>query len=132
VFDLRQPLFPAAYLTAHTSAICEIAFHKEPNKLFTASESGELWQWAQNTTPSLMDYDVDAGNPWLNSERAKSKINVSVALPEKDVLSISFLPFQVTSLISGIRKSINTFDTHRSKIICGSDNEAIYLIENLF
>lgn len=76
VFDLRQPLFPASYLMAHSSAICEIAFHRtEPSKLFTASENGELWQW--NTMPTY-DLQTDGGNPWLAlSERAKNKINVS-------------------------------------------------------
>jgi nuclear pore complex protein Nup43 len=72
-------------LTAHNSSICEIAFHRtEPTKLYTASENGELWQWAQNTMPTIisgMEYDLqtESGNinPWLNSERAKNKINVN-------------------------------------------------------
>ncbi|XP_065089178.1 nucleoporin Nup43-like [Ochlerotatus camptorhynchus] len=125
VWDLRQPQFPASYLKAHDHAISELAFHRtQPSRLFSASEGGELWQWNQNTMPTATggmlsgtttvneSSSSDTNNPWLNGERAKSKINV-------------------TSLLSGIRKAINSFDSCRSKIICGGDNEAIYLLENL-
>lgn len=118
VWDLRQPGFPASYLSAHNSAITEIGFHKsEPSKLFTASESGEVWQWTQNvmTIPNDVEPQIirhsesDNINPWLNGERAKSRINV-------------------TSLITDLRKPINSFDSFGSKIICGSDSEAVYFI----
>ncbi|XP_001850986.2 nucleoporin Nup43 [Culex quinquefasciatus] len=128
VWDLRQPQFPASYLKAHEHAITELAFHRtQPSRLFSASEGGELWQWNQNTLPSAASatgfmHDTssvmaaaaasDTNNPWLNGERAKSKI-------------------AVTSLLSGIRKAINSFDSCRSKVICGGDNEAIYLVENV-
>ncbi|XP_058445492.1 nucleoporin Nup43 [Malaya genurostris] len=124
VWDLRHKQFPASYLKAHEHAITELAFHKtQPSRLYSASEGGELWQWNQNTFPTatgnLLNSAVNGSglettetNPWLNGERAKSKINV-------------------TSLLSGIRKAINSFDSCRSKVICGGDNEAIYLVENL-
>lgn len=128
MWDLRQPQFPASYLKAHEHAITELAFHRtQPSRLFSASEGGELWQWNQNTLPSAASatgfmHDTssvmaaaaasDTNNPWLNGERAKSKI-------------------AVTSLLSGIRKAINSFDSCRSKVICGGDNEAIYLVENV-
>lgn len=56
--------------------------------------------------------DSENVNPWLNGERAKNKINV-------------------TSLFTGLKKSINTFDTVDSKIICGCDNEAVYFIDSI-
>lgn len=127
VWDLRQPQFPASYLKAHDHSITELAFHRtQPSRLFSASEGGELWQWNQNTQPTAasasggilggtvtaVNDSVDTNNPWLNGERAKSKINV-------------------TSLLSGIRKAVNSFDSCRSKVICGGDNEAIYLLENV-
>ncbi|XP_036344581.1 nucleoporin Nup43-like [Rhagoletis pomonella] len=117
VWDLRQPGFPASYLSAHTSAITEIGFHhREPSKLFTAAEGGELWLWKQQSSTGITDMEASAAehcNPWLNGERAKSRINV-------------------TSLISNLRKSINTFDASGSKIICGSDSEAIYFIDSIY
>lgn len=117
VWDLRQPGYPASYLSAHTSAITEIRFnHREPSKLFTASESGELWLWHQQSNMSITNMEnpvAENVNPWLNGERAKNRINV-------------------TCLISNLRKSINTFDACDSKLICGSDSEAIYLIDNIY
>lgn len=117
VWDLRQHAFPASYLSAHTNAITELHFHRtQPNKLFTASESGELWQWNQqqmNEISVQSTIEIENINPWLNGERAKNKINV-------------------TALITGINKSINSFDAIGSKVICGCDSEAIYYIENLF
>ncbi|XP_055543784.1 nucleoporin Nup43 [Wyeomyia smithii] len=121
VWDLRQKQFPASYLKAHDHAITELAFHRtEPSRLFSASEGGELWQWNQNSLPAASSSiagsagldSTETNNPWLNGERAKSKISV-------------------TSLLSGIRKAINSFDSCRAKVICGGDNEAIYLIDNL-
>nr|XP_014086192.1 nucleoporin Nup43 [Bactrocera oleae] len=117
VWDLRQPGYPASYLSAHTSAITEIGFHhREPSKLFTASECGELWLWQQQSDIGMTNMEKPVAenvNPWLNGERAKNRINV-------------------TCLISNLRKPINTLDASGSKLICGSDSEAIYLIDNIY
>jgi len=48
VYDIRQPSFPASYLSAHDHASTELKFHPtQPDKLFTASANGELWKWTQ-------------------------------------------------------------------------------------
>lgn len=118
VWDLRNPGYPASYLSAHTSPITDIGFHRsDPSKLFTTAESGELWLWAQHPTMAGVHKSMEPStttentNPWLNGERAKNRISV-------------------TSLMSDLRKSINSFDTQSSKIICGSDSEAIYFVDN--
>ena len=86
MWDLRNFDHQALYLSAHDSSISEINFHPtEPSKLFTSSETGELYQWS---TPSgqVLDGGVDSQlkyaesenvNPWLSGERIKNKINVS-------------------------------------------------------
>ncbi|XP_037955390.1 nucleoporin Nup43-like [Teleopsis dalmanni] len=117
VWDLRQPGIPASYLSAHTSAITELAFHHtDPTKLFTASEDGEMWLWSQHMVTSIPSFiglqKEETENPWLSGERAKNRISV-------------------TALISDLRKPINSFDSNGSKIICSSDSEAIYLIDNI-
>lgn len=86
VWDLRNPSYPASYLTAHESAISEIAFHEtDPTKLFTAAEDGELYQWSHNSTAQILDGGVDghlkydemeSSSPWLSGERIKNKITV--------------------------------------------------------
>lgn len=127
VWDLRKcdeplnnQLFPASYLRAHDFGITEIKFHQtQPTKMFSTSENGELCQWSQNTLQAIpSEFDPQKNiqestvNPWLNGERIKNKISVK-------------------TVIDGLRKSINSFDTHRSRLICSCDNEAIYLIDNL-
>lgn len=39
---------------------------------------------------------------------------------------------QWSPIISGLRKAINTFDAVGPNIICGCDNEAVYLVENVY
>lgn len=119
VFDLRQPTTPAAYLSAHSSNLNEIKFHhSEPSKLYTCSEDGELWLWNQSMPLSIgisglpsemMPEEV----PWLNAESTKSNI-------------------AVTNLINAQNMSINTFDSFRNKVIAAGDNEAIYLVDQLY
>lgn len=112
VFDLRKPNIPASYLSAHSEPINEIGFHKtEPSKLFTAAESGELWLWTQNTQPVIGIRETEA--PWLNGERAKSSIDV-------------------TSLLEGRGMAINSFDSFRNKVIAAGDNEAVYLVDQMY
>lgn len=84
VWDLRNPMFPASYLSAHESPITDMAYHRtDPTKLYTASEAGELFQWSYklNQISDRIDGQVKAPetdniNPWLCGERTKNKINV--------------------------------------------------------
>lgn len=85
IWDLRQPAFPASYYTVHeNTSVSDIAFHRtDPTKLFTASESGELFQWshkAQQITEridgQLTVVENENINPWLCGQRTKSRINV--------------------------------------------------------
>lgn len=123
VWDLRKPNYPASYFTAHKLGITELAFHKsQTNKVLTASESGELWLWNQNNPPQMHTMDTESQvstsgggdiDPWLNGELANTKFNV-------------------TALIDDIKKPISSFDIVNSKVICACDNEAIYLIDNVY
>lgn len=119
VWDLRNPGYPASYLSAHTSPITDIGFHRsDPSKLFTTAESGELWLWSLHSpmgVPTAIEPSSNTDNninPWLNGERAKNRISV-------------------TSLMSDLRKAINSFDCQSSKIVCGSDSEAFYFVDNI-
>lgn len=126
VWDLRKcdepldkNLFASSYLSAHDFAITEMKFHQtQPSKMFTASESGEICQWTQKQgIPTEFESQKNSAesttmNPWLIGERIKNKINVK-------------------TILDGVRKSINTFDIFKSKLICASDNEAVYLIDNI-
>ncbi|KAG4077740.1 hypothetical protein HA402_011169 [Bradysia odoriphaga] len=118
VWDLRQPEYPASYVSAHDTAITEIAFHPtEPVKVYTASEGGELYQWLNNSNEFTIDgidrqpSQTETINPWLSGERTKN--------------TISWTP-----LISGLHKAINSFSVCGAKMVCSSDNEAVYFIDN--
>lgn len=89
IWDLRQPAFPASYYTVHEkSSVSDIAFHHtDPTKLFTAAESGELFQWSHKAQPiteridgQLTVVDNENVNPWLCGQRTKSRINVRVCV----------------------------------------------------
>lgn len=84
VWDLRQPEYPASYVSAHDTAITEIGFHPtEPVKVYTSSEGGELYQWLSNSNQFTVD-GMDSQpnkteiNPWLSGERTKNTISVSL------------------------------------------------------
>lgn len=93
VWDLRMMADAASYLTAHETAISELAFHPTaPNRLFTAAEGGELFEWshvvggvatarvlgAPTATAEGPADQADQANPWLSGERIKNKISVSM------------------------------------------------------
>lgn len=89
IWDLRQPAFPASYYTVHErSAVSDVAFHRtDPTKLFTCSESGELFQWSHKAQQiseridgQLTVVENENINPWLCGQRTKSRINVIALL----------------------------------------------------
>ncbi|XP_034660950.1 nucleoporin Nup43 [Drosophila subobscura] len=113
VWDLRNLECPASYLSAHDSPITDIGFHrKDPSKVFTAAEAGEVWMWTENKLIGERNLQ-DGSSAWLSGDRVRSLINVD-------------------GVLTKIRKSINSFDTNGSRLLCGSDTEAVYLIDNIF
>ncbi|CAG2055932.1 unnamed protein product [Timema podura] len=98
--------------------VSEIHFHPErPEHLFTCSLSGEFWHW--NTTSmvrssqvsSISDLTIEE-NPWLSSESAKHRL-------------------EVTSLMPQLHKPVNSFDVNKTRAVCGCDNEAVYMFTRL-
>ncbi|ALC46099.1 Nup43 [Drosophila busckii] len=112
VWDLRNMKYPASYLSAHNSPITDIGFHRRnPNKLFTAAEGGEVWMWSENNM--AFDTDQKDGNSvWICGDRVRALVNVD-------------------GVLTNIRKAINSFDVQGSRLICGSDSEAIYLVNDI-
>ncbi|XP_012283346.1 nucleoporin Nup43 [Orussus abietinus] len=110
VWDLRRNTYPISQLNAHSKAVAEIMFHPDrPEHLFTCSLGGELWQW--NAQGSKLKPDT-ADKHWLNTVGANGNVNV-------------------TSLCSALHKPINSIDVDRSTLLCGCDNEAMYVIKNI-
>lgn len=120
-------------------------FHPDrPEHLFTCSTSGEIWHWNTSsmsrsahlgTVPSGIYentaclFYVDFGsklcqklllfsefprdeNLWLNSDVAKHRLEVFTLMPQ-------------------LHKPINSLDVNRNRIVCGCDNEAVYVFKNV-
>lgn len=110
VWDLRQNSFPTSLLTAHSAGVTEMQFHPEnPNKLVTASVSGEIWDW-----------NMDA---MTKSSRAPDSQLALMPLDDKNAMNVN-------ALMPSLHKSINTLHCDRDRILYGADNEAVYLIKN--
>ncbi|KAH8288548.1 hypothetical protein KR054_005043 [Drosophila jambulina] len=113
VWDLRNLEYPASYISAHDSPINEIGFHRQDTtKLFTAAENGEVWMWSENRAYGGDANRKDGNSPWLSGDRVRALINVE-------------------GVITGTRKAMNSFDVHGSRLVCGGDTEAVYIIDNI-
>nr|CAI5860046.1 unnamed protein product [Callosobruchus analis] len=112
-WDLRQNTYPINVLNAHHGAITEIQFHPDqPDHLFSCSSAGEIWHWSTKAkTVSSLIPDSDT-NVWLTHDNVKNKLEVFTLMPT-------------------LGKAINTLDLNRNAVICGCDNEAIYLINGV-
>ncbi|KAG6445926.1 nucleoporin Nup43 [Manduca sexta] len=111
VWDLRVNTFPTSLLNAHSAGVTEMQFHPEnPNKLLTSSVSGELWDWNMEAM-TKSSKGPDGQLAWLS-------------LDDKNTM-------MVNSLMPKLHKAINTIHCDKGRILCGADNEAIYLIKNL-
>lgn len=107
VWDLRHNTFPVTLLSAHSDTVTELQFHPErPEHVFTCSASGEVWHW---DTSSMSRSDE---NPWLSTDAAKHRLEVFTLMPQ-------------------LHKPINSLDINRNKVVCGCDNEAVYVFKGV-
>lgn len=61
--------------------------------------------------PLLSDFPRDE-NPWLNSDVAKHRLEVFTLMPQ-------------------LHKPVNSLDVNMNRIVCGCDNEAVYVFKNV-
>lgn len=109
VWDLRDNSFPTSLVTAHAAGVTEMQFHPEnPHKLITSSVSGEVWEW--NMEAMTKSKAVDGHLTWM-------------PLEDKNTMPVN-------SLMPTLHKAINTIHCDKGRILCGADNEAVYLIKN--
>lgn len=113
-------------------------FHNSnPDHLFTCSQDGSVWQWNGSSmkTPSMdisrilnptfggtqngvANGDTPHGNhdnattPWFSADVSKDKI-------------------ETFSLLSNNRLPVNSVDVSACNLVCGTDGEAVYVLENL-
>lgn len=115
IWDLRYINdIPISLLSAHKDTVSEIQFHPDiSDQLFTCSNDGEIWHWQPTIQrqSTLLQMENINDNPWLSTQ-IKDKVEVQVVMPR-------------------CHKPLNSIDLNRDKLLCGGDNEAIYLIHGI-
>jgi nuclear pore complex protein Nup43 len=129
LWDMRYDKNPLTLLQAHDGAVTEVKFHPtSPDHLFTCSLDGSVWHWdgsslsepiiqgpkhkgggKENEEPK---WNSGVGNPWLMCDAAKHRLDIYTLIPS------SHLP-------------VNSLDVSGNTLLCGSDNEAIYMVKHL-
>lgn len=90
----------------------EIHFHPDhPDQLFTCSTAGDVWHWSPKMGGSSLGL-LEGEIIWLASDAIKNKLDVFTLMPK-------------------LHKPINSLDVNRNKVLCGCDNEAVYLISGV-
>lgn len=118
IWDLRQNHFPVNIISGHSGPVTELQFHPDyPDVVCSASLSGELWLWKTNQSKSRIPNNLlgieEEGNVWYSGESSKNKLETSWLMPR-------------------LHKAINGLDLYKNKVLCGCDNEAFYLINDIF
>ncbi|XP_067012386.1 nucleoporin Nup43 [Anabrus simplex] len=118
VWDLRHNNYPVTLLSAHSGSVSELKFHPDrPEHLLSCSTGGEVWHWDTTSMSRGTRFSASSGssieeNPWLQSDAAKHR-------------------FEVFSLMPTLHKPINSLDINRTRAICGCDNEAFYVFNDV-
>ncbi|XP_061708288.1 nucleoporin Nup43 [Cydia pomonella] len=111
IWDLRMNSFPTSLLNAHAASVTEMQFHPvNPSKLISCSVSGEIWEWNMEAMIRTTKGEDSQVATWMPLEDKNTMV--------------------VNSLMPTLHKAINTVHCDKGKIVCGADNEAVYLINN--
>lgn len=129
IWDLRQEKFPVTLLEAHSSSMWEVKFHPtNPDHLFSCSEDGSVWHWdATSVAQTIAGTGAGSGggslftqhhttstpgisSPWLSIDSGRNKMEITTLLPSQN------LP-------------VNTIDIESQTLVCGTDEEALYIID---
>ena len=130
IWDLRNISSPVAYFEGHQSSIWDVKFHPSNSSLlYSASETGELWQWSSlqnsmgvdlmsksqsnlSTAPANQSavFGPSNHNIWNST---KNEICVDSLLPENNI-------FGVLSL-----------SVHNSTLVCAVRNQSVFVFSGL-
>ncbi|KAL1116545.1 hypothetical protein AAG570_005017 [Ranatra chinensis] len=117
VWDLRHSASPLLVYNAHELSITDIGFHHtRPSNLFTASETGEIWQWA--------DFDRSV----RTALAPRSDESDSTLAGGYDAVT---RPPEVQSLLGVKNFPTNSVDANKERLLGSSDSESIVIIHPL-
>lgn len=125
IWDIRQDKAPVTLIDAHEAEVWQVRFHPlYPDNLFTCSQDGSCWFWngasmisgasitLNDTVNKFEPSDVPSSSIWLHVDANKHKME-----------TFSLIPFN--------KSAINTFDVSGSSLICGTDGEAIIVVNDI-
>ncbi|XP_071819443.1 nucleoporin Nup43-like isoform X2 [Apostichopus japonicus] len=138
MWDLRKEHLPVTLFDSHESHVWEVKFHPtNPNNLFTCSDDGSVLHWqtkpgigsSRPSTPlagfpssavssghGLLQQatsGADTGSPWISSDTSASNVDINHVLPS-------------------LTMPVNCVDVEGNSLVCGTDGEALYLVNDLF
>lgn len=120
-----------AFIVNSLCLVWEVMFYAaNPDHLFTCSQDGAIWQWNGSSmkapsidinkilnpsTPGIPNASSNMSStptPWLSADASKHKIE-----------TFSLLPYN--------RPAVNSMDVTGQNLVCGTDGEAVYILDNL-
>lgn len=111
VWDLRQNTFPVNLLNAHNDTVNEIQFHPSyPDQIFSCSSAGEIWHWSNPLKSSRLPGEEPES--FFLTQNARNNLEVQTIMPK-------------------LHKSVNSLDANRNRLVCGCDNEAVYVVNDV-
>lgn len=132
IWDVRQGNMPFSITEAHTAEIWEVHFHPtNPDHMFTCSEDGSLLHWEtssgsdtplflQGRNSSMLSRSATAPaggqslvSAWLNGDSSKGRLETTHMLPSQTL-------------------SVNSVDVLGQCLVCGTDEEAVYIHRRVF
>lgn len=134
IWDTRQEKAPVTLIDAHEAEVWQVKFHSMyPDNLFTCSEDGSCWFWegssmisgaaqikSLNGTTAGFGYSFQTP---VHDDPASTSVWLYVDANKHKMETFSLIPFNTSA--------VNTFDVNTSRLICGTDNEAIIAVNNI-
>jgi len=127
-WDLRRQGAPLSIFHGHRQAVNAAQFHpRQPEHFFSCSEGGDVWHWnASNAANNLarmnfgnqqhqqaLSFSSDASAGWFANEAVKHRVDTVELLPSQK------LP-------------VNALHARGRGLVVAGDNEAVYVLSNVF
>lgn len=138
IWDLRQDNEPATLLQGHSATIWDVKFHpSHPDHLFTCADDGKVLHWdcaaATGANKSILGTSMPSsrlgpltvGGPTQQQQQQSSWISSGTnAKKASNVRTSSMLP-------SYFDMPVNCVDVESDILLCATDAEAIFSVNNL-
>lgn len=134
IWDTRQERAPVTLIDAHEAEVWQVKFHPMyPDNLFTCSEDGSCWFWEGSSMISgaTMNATTTAGISTLSFHQNQTAVDDPASTSVWLYVDANKHKMETFSLIPFNTSPVNTFDVNTSRLICGTDNEAIIAVNNI-